>query len=286
MNVIFMDSRFVKPENWQYLTDVLKIKEIFSFNTSNELMVKLEQLRSNGVLISYQGNLSEDEFSKRVTYRIANLIKNSIPSFNELPEDLSERYPFCNTSKKFAPIRNIIKTQDINFLVLGSIEWVSYDKSIFIKHVSQYKDMAADIVFFALNILKKQLNTDIYRDRICSYMIDSISGEEFILTLHGWRKPKKKLLPVINTLLKRSYPQIFPSQHKEGKIKATPFYNIDLLETHRKRWREYLDELKKYEDMERQSLLDDIRAQEDEKEERRLIDDFWEELGENRWNID
>ncbi len=287
MNVIFMDSRFVKPENWQYLTDVLKIKEIFSFDASNELMTKLEPLRSRGLFISYQGNMSEDEFSKKITFRIANLIKSSVPtSFSELPEDLSERYPFCSASKKFAPIGNLIKTQDNNFLILGKIEWISYGEAIFMKRVSQYRDMASDIVNFALNILKKQLNTDVYRDRICSYMIDSISGKEYLLTRNRWRKPKKRLIPVINTLLKQSYPQIFPSQNKGGKIVATSFYNLETLETYKVKWREYLDELKREETMEIQSWEDEQRAREDAEEERRMIDDFWEELGENRWNID
>lgn len=286
MNVIFMDSRFVKPENWQYLTDVLKIKEIFSFDASNELMTKLEPLRSRGLFISYQGNMREDDFSKKITFRIANLIKSSVPNFSELPEDLSERYPFCSASKKFAPIGNLIKTQDDNFLVLGNINWITYGESIFIKSVSQYRDIASDIVNFALNILKKQLNTDVYRDRICSYMIDSISGEEYILTRNGWKRPKKRLIPAVNTLLKQSFPQIFPSQNKGGKIVATSFYNLDVLEEHRVKWREYLDELKREEMMEIQSWEDEQRAREDEEEERKMIEDFWKELGENAWNID
>ena len=286
MDIIFMDSRFVKPENWQYLAKVLKIKEIFCFNATNELRTRLDQLKSDGVFVSYKENLDEDVFSKSITFRIANLIKSSVPSFSVLPQDLSERYPFCNLSKKFAPIGNILHTQDNNFLVLGNIEWISYDESIFIKRVSQYRDMAADIVLFALNILKKQLGTDIYRDRICSYMINSVSGEEFILTRYGWKRPKKRLVPVINSLLKQFYSQIFPSLNIGGKTKATSFYNTELLETHRVKWREYIDELNEEEEQELQAWRDEQKAQEDAEEERRMIDDFWEELGENRWNID
>lgn len=285
MNIYFMDHRFVKPENWKYLIEVLKIKRVFCFCHSKDFKIELDLNREN-VPIAYQQNMEDEKFSNKITYYIANSIKDMLPKEDNHSADLNERFPYCKDSKYYSPRSNIKNTEDPNILVIGIINWSSWDKSIFIKEVSSNRDIAANIVQYALNILKKQLNTDIYRQRICAYMIDQVSSQEFFIKRYSWTKPKKVIIPFINTLLRNTYPDIFPPIKEGDKIKATPFSDQKILKEKEEGWKEYLQELKREEELEWQAMKDEWQAMEDAEYERRMIEDFWNELGENAWNID
>lgn len=280
-----MDYRFVKPENWKYIIDVLKIKRVFCFCHSKDFKIDADIIINN-IPIAYQQNMEDEKFSNSITYYITNLIKNAIPHSNQPSDNVNEKYPFCKDSKFYAPRWNVKNTSDPNILVLGIVNWKSFDQSIFIKEISDDRDMALNLTQYAFNILKKQLNTDVYRQRICAYLIDSISSQEFLFSRYSWKKPKHKLVPFINRLLNSSYPQIFPLLEIDGKNKIPSIYEKDMLRNSRTELKKYLRIEQELENMERQAQLDEDRAREDAEEERRMIDDFWNELGENSWNID
>lgn len=285
MNVFFMDYRFVKLDNWKYIVDVLKIKDIFCFFDPKETIINF-YLQNFNIRVFYQGLMSIEDFSKKVTYNITNTIKSTLPNINNDTSNPQETYIFCQESKKYSPRHNTMKTSDPNYLVLGKICWHYIGESIFIKKVSEYRDTASDIVQYAFNILRKQLGTDVFRERICTYMIDSVTRDEFILVRDSWKTPKRKFIPFLNSLLRDTYPQIFPSIIKNGKERATTIHDSVLLTEGINEYNQFLKDLEEEEDQALQDMIEEEEDRQREQDERQMIDDFWNELGENTWNID
>lgn len=280
-----MDYRFVKPDNWKYIIDVLKIKDIFCFFNPKETNINF-YLKNFKIRVFYQGLMSDEDFSKNITYNIVNIIKSSTPpTLNNTSLTSKELYTFCQESKKYSPRHNTMNTSDPNYLVLGTICWHHIGKSIFIKKVSEYRDMASDIVQYAFNILRNKLGTDVFRERICTYMIDSVTRNEFILVRDYWEKPKRRFTPFLNGLLKKAYPLVFPTLIKDGKERATPIHDQSLLEIGIKEYNEFLQDIKQEEEQNRRDMTEEEQARQDEETEQQIIDDFWDELGENAWNI-
>lgn len=122
MNVFFMDYRYVKPDNWKYIVDVLKIKDIFCFFNPKEANINFF-LKNFNLRVFHQGQMSVEDFSKKVTYNITNTIKGSISTINNDPSNPEENHTFCQESKKYSPRHNTMKTSDPNYLVLGEICW-------------------------------------------------------------------------------------------------------------------------------------------------------------------
>lgn len=285
MNIIFMDYRFVKPDNWKYLIDVLKIKDIYCFFNPKEPNINF-YLHNFKIRTFYQGDMSDEEFSNQISYNIANTIKRSISTYDKQPSEKNETYTFCVDSKKFSPKFNTIKTDDPNYLILGTITWHKVGQSIFIKKVSEYRDIASDIVLYILNIIRKYLGNDIYRERICSYLIDSVTRKEFILVQDSWKEPKHKFIPFINRLLTDAHPLKFPIDIKDGKKRVTSIYDPTLLAAGIKDYNEFLEDLKQEEEQNWRDMLEEDQARQDEEAEKQMIEDYWKELGENAWNID
>lgn len=280
-----MDYRFIKPDNWKYIIDVLKIKDIFCFFSPTESNINF-YLHNYQIKVFYQGLLNVEEFSKQITYRIVNTIKNHISTNEIVPEKPEEFYMFCKNSKRFAPRYNIKETNDPNFLVLGKITWYYVGKSVFIQNVSEFRDVALDIILYTFNILKKKLGSDIYRHRICSYMIDAITKDEFILVRDTWQTPKRRIIPFLNSLLRNAYPARFPKVVKEGKERATSIYDTILLNIGIKEYNLFIDELKQEEAWALQAMREEEEENQREKDEKQMLEDFWNDLGDNYWNID
>ncbi|MBR6841064.1 MAG: hypothetical protein IKM77_02025 [Prevotella sp.] len=205
MNVLFGDYRFFREDSWSYIVDVLRIKKVFLF------------VKSSTFRVPYYGdakaclNINTEDFPTKIVYEIVNAIKKPIytPDGDFLGYDDLDLY---SSSKWNMPEENILNTNDPNILVLGTIRQrvdgktkVSYFENY---STSSNRDIACDIASHTLDILKSQLQTDKYKNRICFWLMDVINEADYVTTGTRWAK-MPRLDHFIKWKLHEKYPKVF-----------------------------------------------------------------------------
>lgn len=246
MNVIFFDYRYVQGEMWKFLAEALKISRIFSFVKFEAFSEESRRVLSCLNIRSIPDN-NYAEFANQCVYQIVYPIKSISYSIDHTPINITDNNIYQD-SRWCAPAFNIKNTNDENYLILGEIKREYRKKSFFCYYVNEWRDLALDISLHTLNILRNQLDTDIYRQRLCFYMIDLVRYNEYIKFKKDWhniddlyRKSRSrctapKLMHYINRTLRDSYPNLFPEIIVDCKHKFTPFWDEEFIKEEKKQY--------------------------------------------------
>lgn len=269
-----MDYRFVREENWKYILPVLKIANVYGF--INESYFKYDTFKQCKRYF-YKSN-DYESFCREVVFDIVNPIKRGFNS----------SYPVSNESAWCKPKSNL-KLNDPNILILGKISSNYNGCPILERMVSSYRDVALDIIQYTFNILRKQLNTDEYRKKICTVIIDGISYKEAICNgrdMKAITEKKYKFLPYLNNLLNKNYPTEFPIRLIDGKKRFTSIFDSEKINESRVLWRKECEERNNEERQEWRYQMEEWEQEQNRLEEKQMIEDFWNEIGENNSNLD
>ena len=275
MNVFFLDYRYFREDTWCYIVDVLKIKKVFLFTEPSAFHVPY--FGDAKVCV----NINKEDFPAKIVYEIANAIKKPIytPDGDFLGYDDLDLY-----SKWSTPEENILKTDDTNIMVLGTIiHCLSGDsKASYFENYSSgsNRDIGCDIAAHTLNILQKQLQTDKYKKRICFWLMDVIMGADYVTTGTRWNQ-MPRLAFFMNWKLHEKYPKIFQfvKDWDKDKYEITNLYS-DLFFVERDKWRNTYEKERKYAENSasfENSLYNGVSW---EDEVREMNEDFWNECGE------
>ena len=310
MNIYFMDYRYIKPENWKYIVSVLKVTKVFCFCESNVLPRKFFSNTSISFMHLKPG-VSKGDFSENIVYALFNVIGKKV-GYKGRPI-AEENISLYNDSKSDKPLHNLLNTEDHNALILGEIyqhynkhsTFEDYDSDYLEKRFEQgyitYDCVGLNIIKHFLNLLRKKLGTDVFRQRICFVLIDLINGKDYLKSQKRelgenksrlvwsrifFRDSGKNGLIRISILdqLYKKYPDVFPLIEKDGKKQYTPFWDTEQINEIRKKWRKYCEEREKEEEEEAEKEREWQRMQQDARdwaeEVRQMNRDFWNECGE------
>lgn len=250
MNVYFAARNYIKEESFEYLIKVLKVSAVFSFIDTDDMSESLKK-QLGTKLTHYKRYLKKgddvDVFIKKcVTYITSLAVRTHTVNGRLEQVDLDS----FKDSKYNNPIHNLIHTEDKNVLIISDMyeRYLSDSLTVPIFHSivkeveytskNDYKDVlyvdtSREIASYVFNRLRKLLDDDKYRDRICFYRLGNNKEELFFQKTWGvpiskmpngrivHRRFYKYIIKELNTL----FPEQFPCVHKGDKSYYTSFYN-------------------------------------------------------------
>lgn len=313
MNIYYIDMGLVINSYWKYLIDVLKVSHVISLVHPDMMdpVAKEQFLPYLRLDYDYNKYPSYKNFLNKCVYEIADIIYAQIKQFEEKGEE-----PFKDSSH--IQVRKNLKTNDKNILIVEN-KWGNseYIRSVLF-HPKYVSEETYDISRHLTNLIKKQLKTNQYEEKICQVNIN-LYGLIIDLYFENYRphypicnynyakkkwyplvgfdrikqvKNKYSLLQYINSLLHNFHPDVFPLwEDKKGKKHYKVFWDNDsgfsYLNSVIKHWEEEKRKEEEYE--ERMEIA--RRKEEDDWENSSSSDDecswgsFLEEIGESSVNI-
>jgi hypothetical protein len=113
-----------------------------------------------------------------------------------------------------------------------------------------YVDASMDLALYTFNALKKYINTDKYRDRICFIRFGKDDEDLFFRTKWGTpicrlkdgREIRRRFYKSVLYLLHKKYPEHFPIIEEDGKKYYTSFYDLKKIQSEYPPESDYEDE--------------------------------------------
>lgn len=254
MNVYFIATDYIKEDAFEYLMKVLKVNAVFSFIDIDEMSDTLKAQLGNK-LTQYNRYLKKGEdvnaFIKKCVTCISSLAVRTHKvdgRFEQVDLDSFKDSRFNN------PIHNLLKTEDNNVLLLcymyemeisnllsipifhGVIKEREYRSARGYNSV-YYIDASHELSSYVYNRLRKILNDDKYRDRICFFRFGKDEEELFFRNKWGvpirktsdGRSVKRSFYKYIIKELHSAFPDRFPCIKKDGKTYYATFYDRNLI---------------------------------------------------------
>ena len=258
MNVYFVARNYIKENSWEYLIDVLKVDTVFSFVDVNDMSEPLRN-QLGKKLIRYKRYLPEGGDISAFMKKCVNKIIEGALKIHQVDGRLThEDLDGYLESRYNNPVRNLKYTEDKNVMIVCDMytreltdlitipifhtitRTIEYEKESG-RISNYYVDASMETALYTYNTLKKYIDSDKYRERICFVRFGK--NEEQLSFKTKWsnsitrttdgKEIERAFYKYVIAELNKKYPDHFPTTERDGKRYLTSFYDLDKIERER-----------------------------------------------------